>query len=220
MKLKIIAVDFEIPAKVKLGLLRVGLPLAILIGASVVTYASVPKTWTAGEVLKSADLNSEFASLDARITTLETAAHPPSAFHAWMTMPTSVPDTGAPVAPLIFDHVDYDLGGEYTSATGTLTPKNAGTYLVSCALYFACSVTGGIYAPVVFQNATQVSTGAVPGTQGLAIQPQTAHQVRLAAGDTVACGAFSELTERDGRAPLSISRPHLLHELFAVARLY
>jgi hypothetical protein len=71
MKLKLVVVDFEIPPRAKRWALRLGIPGAILVGASAITYASVPKTWTPGDALKSADLNSNFASLDSRVTALE-----------------------------------------------------------------------------------------------------------------------------------------------------
>lgn len=71
MKLKLVVVDFEIPARAKQWALRLGIPCTLLVGASAIAYASVPKTWVPADVLKSADLNSNFASLDSRVTAVE-----------------------------------------------------------------------------------------------------------------------------------------------------
>ena len=70
MRIKVYVVDFEVPPRVKRVALRVGIPAAV-VGLSAIAYASVPVTWTAGQALKSADLNSNFSALDSRITTLE-----------------------------------------------------------------------------------------------------------------------------------------------------
>jgi hypothetical protein len=72
MKIKVCVIDFQLPAVLKLRLLRVGIPIILLAGAGAVAYASVSKTWNAGETLTANDLNGNFAAFDQRITALET----------------------------------------------------------------------------------------------------------------------------------------------------
>src|SRR5690242_18533227 len=55
-------------------LLRVGLPIAIVLGGSALAYANVPTVWKSGDTLKAADLNGNFSALDARLTALEAGA--------------------------------------------------------------------------------------------------------------------------------------------------
>ena len=74
MKLKIIVVELEIPTRVKLWSLRIGISVAALATASAVAYGSVPKTWIARDTLVASDLNNNFASLDLRVTALETGS--------------------------------------------------------------------------------------------------------------------------------------------------
>lgn len=71
MKLKLVVVDFEISPRARKLLVRVGLPIAFVLGGSALAYANVPKTWNAGDPLKAADLNENFSSLDARLVALE-----------------------------------------------------------------------------------------------------------------------------------------------------
>lgn len=42
-------------------------PVAVLVGARLVAWATTPKTWTSGETLTAADLNANFDSLNAQI---------------------------------------------------------------------------------------------------------------------------------------------------------
>lgn len=63
--------NFEVSARTKRTLLRVGLPAAVLLGAGGVAYANLPHTFAPGEVLTAASLNTSFQSLDTRVTALE-----------------------------------------------------------------------------------------------------------------------------------------------------
>jgi formylglycine-generating enzyme required for sulfatase activity len=71
MKIKIMVIDFEVPARIKRRALAVGIPVAILAGAGAVAYADVKHTFKSGDVLKAADLNENFDELDQRIAALE-----------------------------------------------------------------------------------------------------------------------------------------------------
>jgi hypothetical protein len=91
MKLKIVIVDLELSARAKKLLIRIGVPLAVLLGGATLAYAggwALPNQWSApgspnyaGPDLKASDLDDNFAalvdagaSLDQRVTNLENAA--------------------------------------------------------------------------------------------------------------------------------------------------
>lgn len=85
MKIKLVVIDFEVPARVKRIALGAGIP-AVLLGAAAIANAGVPHAFNPGEVLKASDLNGNFnaldqgvAALDQRIAALEqaTVADPP-----------------------------------------------------------------------------------------------------------------------------------------------
>ena len=74
MKIKVVVVDFEVPARVKRLVLGVGIPLAILAGAGAIAYADVPHVFKNGDVLQGAELNSNFDELDKRLAAVEKSA--------------------------------------------------------------------------------------------------------------------------------------------------
>src|SRR5262245_20262846 len=45
MKIKMYVVDLEIPPRAKRWALRIGLPVAVIVGGLTIAYAAVPKTW-------------------------------------------------------------------------------------------------------------------------------------------------------------------------------
>jgi hypothetical protein len=61
-------------SRVKKWAFSVGAPVIAVAAVGAIAYASVPVTFVAGNPLRAADLNSDFSSLDGRITALETAA--------------------------------------------------------------------------------------------------------------------------------------------------
>jgi hypothetical protein len=71
MKIKIVTIDFEIPRRKKRIMILVGLPLGLLLGAAAIVHANVPNTFAPGDTLSAQKMNANFASLDARVTTLE-----------------------------------------------------------------------------------------------------------------------------------------------------
>jgi hypothetical protein len=73
MKVRVYVIDLELPRVLKPWALRVGVPALVIAGALAVAHAAVPKTWTAGEPLKAADLNQNFSKLDERLSALEAA---------------------------------------------------------------------------------------------------------------------------------------------------
>jgi microcystin-dependent protein len=64
MKIKIVVVDLELSRRAKHAGAAVAVAL-LAVGAGAVAYASVPKTWADGETLTAADLNANFAALNA-----------------------------------------------------------------------------------------------------------------------------------------------------------
>ena len=74
MKITFVTLDLEVSARTKRRLLRVVLPAVLLLGAGGIAYASLPHTFASGEVLTAANLNTNFQSLDGRVTALEAAA--------------------------------------------------------------------------------------------------------------------------------------------------
>ncbi len=73
MKLKVIIVDLEVPPRVKKWGLRLGMPLAMLLGGSAVAYAAGIVTWNDGQKLTAADLNNNFSQLQSEIAALQDA---------------------------------------------------------------------------------------------------------------------------------------------------
>ncbi|HEY4158691.1 MAG TPA: hypothetical protein VGM29_11365 [Polyangiaceae bacterium] len=95
MKIKIVVVDFELPTRAKKWILRLGIPVAVLLGSGAVARAVVPKTWAAGDPLTAADLNGNFNDLDARIAKLEAATpSKASGFRAWSSKTAPVKNDG------------------------------------------------------------------------------------------------------------------------------
>jgi hypothetical protein len=72
MKVKIIVIDWEIPPRLKRALLLLGVPAAVIVALGAIAYASVPVAFTKNAPLKADDLNTDFQSLDSRVTALET----------------------------------------------------------------------------------------------------------------------------------------------------
>jgi hypothetical protein len=68
MKLAVVVVDLEIPPRVKKWVLRLGIPVAVLLGAGAIAYAAGLVTWMDGQTLTAADLNNNFSQLQSEIT--------------------------------------------------------------------------------------------------------------------------------------------------------
>jgi hypothetical protein len=71
MKVRIVVIDWEIPARVKKWALRLGIPLGGLATAGGIAYASLPHVFASGETLSAANLNADLQSLDTRLAALE-----------------------------------------------------------------------------------------------------------------------------------------------------
>jgi hypothetical protein len=120
MKLKIVVIDLEIPARVKRIALRVAIPAAALVGFGAIAYASVPLVFTAHSPLTAADLNADFNSIDSRVGVLEDGGAPYAA-QAGHAAGADTATTAAGAAPGTFAVPnDVTVGGNVT-VSGTLS---------------------------------------------------------------------------------------------------
>ncbi len=73
VKVKVVIVDLEVPARVKKWGLRLGIPIGVLLGGGAVAYAAGLVSFTAGQTLTAQDLNTNFTVLQNEITALQGA---------------------------------------------------------------------------------------------------------------------------------------------------
>jgi hypothetical protein len=213
MKLKVVIVDLEIPPHVKRWALRIGIPLAVLLGGSAIAYAAGLVTWTDGQTLKAADLNANFSNLQGQITTQSLAPRTPSAFRAQLTMATTV--SGEAVTPVALDSVLFDLGGEYNAATGVFTPKSTGVYEVTCSLEFFNGPSGNVYGAQIWDGSSELDGTDVQSSLTGEIRAIATTVAHLSAGDAVSCRSFATPT---GSNALFAQDP--TRNAFSAARLY
>jgi hypothetical protein len=156
-----------------------------------VAYGAGLLTWADGQTLKAADLNGNFAYLQSEITALQNAAWPPSAFHALLVGTIAVPSGQS--APVVFDTLEFDLGGEYSIATGVFTPKHDGVYALDCGLeaLWTSTITGE-FSLQVYRNGSEVMASDVANYESTqtASRPIVSGILKLQAGDSVSCAAF------------------------------
>ncbi len=185
MKLKMVVVDFEIPARVKKWALRAGIP-AVILTVAAVAWADSLHTWNSGDTLQATDLNGNFASLQTQITALQSQAHPASAFRADLSAPLTVlkADSATTIKP---GTVGFDLGSEYSPTTGVFTPKSAGTYLMSCFLQWPTGGTTGGNWNVRIMNDAKLLTNFDVAANGTSGSTMTSGIVQLTAGEAVSC---------------------------------
>jgi C1q domain len=216
MKLKVLIVDLEIPPRVKKWGLRIGIPLALLLGGGAVAWAAGLHTWMTGDALQASDLNGNFAQLQNEITTTSLAPRTPSAFHAWLSVSTSVPTGGATV---VFDHLEYDLGGEYGTSTGAFVPNSAGIYLLTCQFEFNPGAAGADIGAVIYKNGSTSLSNQIGVSELVTNSTNVSQQVsvtaQLAAHDSVTCFAIN------GGASVTLQAPGFPgRNQFSAARLY
>ena len=196
MKLKVYVIDLEIPAKVKRCALRIGIPAVVLTVAAVALAAPALHTWMQNDPLNATDLNANFSQLQNQITTPTYGQRTPSAFRAWTLMGTSIQNDNAQT--VLFEQVDYDLAGEYSTSTGAFSPKQKGIYLVTCALEYAPTISGQYGAILEGGNGIggQLGVSEVQLTTApIHVTPEYTSAIQLSAGDSITCaGAQSSGT--------------------------
>jgi hypothetical protein len=219
MKLKIVVIDLEIPPRTKKWLLRIGIPLAVLLGGGAIAWAATLHTWNTGDTLQASDLNGNFAGLQGQLTTSAFAPRTPSAFHAWVTAgssTTSVANNGT--NPVFFDHVEYDLATEYVSSTGTFVAASSGIYLFDCEIDFQVASTGSnVWSAILYKNGTEVGGSDLYLSNSVSLSESTAvsRTVKLDATDTVTCGAYQN---SGSSVPLALGEP--ARSSFSATRIY
>jgi len=131
------------------------------------------------------DLFQEVSDFDARLTALEEKHS--SGFRAVRTTSVTVPNAVA--TNIKADAVQFDLGSEYNAATGIFTPEKAGTYLVTCAVWYPGKTAGSQIAAGLDVDGAAVDGGdAVSSTTQ--VRPFSSAILHLNAGANVMCYAF------------------------------
>ena len=126
-------------------------------------------------------------ALDDRITAIEDAGPGKSAFYAFTSAATPLPNQVYKAIP--FDSVKYDLGGEF--ANGVFKAKTAGLYFFSCNAHLDIPAPGttAYFESILFVSG--VNWGASSGQGDLWNATRNVEQlVKLAKGDTVNCTTF------------------------------
>jgi hypothetical protein len=198
--------------------LRLGIPLGVLLGGGAVAYAAGLVTWTSGQVLTAADLNSNFSQLQSQITALQGQVHAASAFSAQLTNATTFPSTAVyPYNTVVFNSVSYDLASEYAPTTGIFSPRTAGTYLVQCSTNFVPEDSVRMTTAIMKNVNTEVAASdAQSGAAAKNLSAVAVGVVQLAVGDSVTCDIW-----QDGPSTtLFVIAPYLDRNTFSAARLY
>jgi hypothetical protein len=225
MKLKVVIVDMEIPPRVKKWALRLGIPLALVLGGGAVAWAAGLVVWSDGQTLKAADLNGNFnylegqiagdGGLQARITELEGEVHPASAFRANRASQLSLTNEETQVP---FDNVLFDLANEYDAATGVFSPKNAGIYLIKCSFFYTATTPNTTFSAVLFNNAGELDgTDLQSSVSGENIVTSVTTVAKLSAGDSVTCYTLQQTTVSQ---PLIVQTGSEDRDTFSAVRLY
>lgn len=194
--------------------------LALLAGTTA-ARASGLLTWNNGDTLNAKDLNANFSTLQDEITALQNRLHPVSAFRATLSNPVSVPNGVQTLGT--FDHVEYDVGTEYSVQSATFTPAQSGIYVVSCEIYGFppapdAGFATGVFSATLYKNgfptdANQLDADDVQVTSNLTtVSSRAVALVSLAAKDTLNCsfyqstGAPVTVSSWQGRSSFSAAR--------------
>ncbi len=172
MKIKLTTIDFEIHRRTKRLAMILGVPTAVLLGAAALAHAGVPNTFSSGEMLSSAQMNANFSSLDARLTTLEAA---PQAVPSGTIV--SYGGTAAPTGWVFCDGTSY-----------------SGTNATYAALYAAIGTAYGGQSATMAFNVPDLRGRFVRGADdGSAHDPDAANRIASAAGgNAVGVGSLED----------------------------
>src|SRR5262249_15167639 len=151
--------------------------------------------WNDGDVLRAADLNANFATLDARLKALEAPASGLVRVHLTTSQNLAA---GATRIDYSRDGVEFDVGQEFDTATDLFTAKAAGYYSLTCNATIP-TTTAGVYSVIqIHVNGTTVQEGGgVSVASGYQV-PNAATLVSLKAGDQVDCAVYTN-------APITVS---------------
>lgn len=159
--------------------------------------------------------DSASAGLATQLATIQAEVHPASAFRAYLTAATSIPNQVQ--TRVIFDHVDFDLATEYDNTTGIFTPKQAGYYLVQCGFEFVGNNVVGDWNAAILRNGAEVTGTDLEASNGNGISPFVSAVAKLSASDSVTCS----VEQISGAAqPLFSTSTTNKRNSFSAARLY
>lgn len=200
-------------ARDKRWVLRLGLPFLAICAGGVALAASLPKSWKTGDALTASDLNSNFGSLDSRISALEARAMTPSGFTATFSVGgIALKQYQSP--NLVFDKELFDLNDEYDPTRGTFTAKNAGTYLLACGYWLSASAGGLVYSSGLTVNgSTQLGAADTHSSWAGGLNVSVVTVANLAAGDELTCHSYT--SDASGTIP----NQHLDSDRFSAVRL-
>jgi hypothetical protein len=219
MKMKVVVIDLEIPPSFKKWGIRLGLPIALLIGGSTIAWATMLHTWNAGDRLDAADLNGNFATLQAEIAALQQSTRPPSAFRALLSTQKMIPNGSQ--TSIAFDNVDYDLAREYDPSSGIFKPAHSGIYLLSCEAWGGAFGDAGVWSSTIYRNgfpANDYQIEADDVQNSSATTTLTSHAmaiVSLVQGDTLLCSLYQTTG-----GTVTIGNGFATRTTFSAARLY
>jgi C1q domain-containing protein len=214
LKIKVYVFDFEVSPRVKRNALRIAIPLALLLGGGALAYAQGLVSWSSGQTLTAANLNSNFSYLQGQITTPGLAPRTPSAFRATMTSTAGITIPSQSNTKVVFNNELFDLGDEYSTSTGIFTPVNAGVYLITCGVEYLPG-TFTEFGAVIYDGTTELYGMTIQnGTEGDRITPLAVTTAQLAAGDSVACFAYQGTD-----SALALSN-ETVRQSFSATRLY
>jgi hypothetical protein len=169
---------------------------------------AVPYAVEANHAVNADNASNAKGPLATQITQLQGVTHPPSAFHAILTNPTTIPSNVS--TTVVFNSKDYDLASEYSATTGVFTATNDGYYIVNCGVEF-WSLVGTTLFNVDIQRSpapdggtsTEVAVGEfeVSNQGNTRIEANT--PIHLHAGDNLWCGAYQNSPASVTLAPAS-----------------
>jgi hypothetical protein len=171
MKLKMVVVDFEMSPGLRRWGLRLGLPLALIICGASVAYAAGLITWNTSDVLKAADLNGNFAALQAQFPVVSYAEVTGSIVTTGEGNWSDVPGL----------NLSFTAGSSGHADIYALTSISTASAAASCSMRFVIDGTGGPTEAVgvVNQPFTAPSTFQAVGYRRIAVAagPHTANRL-------------------------------------------
>jgi hypothetical protein len=206
MRIKLVVLDLELSRGAK-RIAAAGAIALLAVGAGAVAYANVPRAWSDGDPLTAADLNSNFAALDGRITALEQPG-PRSAVLAHKTTAQTVAANTASV--FTFGSESFDVNNEFDPTTGSFTAKRDGYYHIDCAALFN-GADAGCITLYIYQDGTSVA-------ETFSCGPLEAHSitvsavVHVAAAGVLSCQLFNALATNEtvgGSLPIEVARNYI-----------
>ena len=159
-------------------------------------YADTAGTAADGGAIQSsiAQLQRSISTLQTQVAAIQGEVHAPSAFRAWFSGSQMI-SPGYFV--VVFDHVEYDLAGEYDNVTGKFTAKQAGEYLVHCGFWQSAPATPAVWTSMIVRTPPGATSSVeedavdVQSVTAGGLSSSVAATMQLGAGDVVQCQYFN-----------------------------